>query len=160
MLQQETLDKFTSLENKELQLRDEFDGRLRKIETERALPKFNEPETTPSSNAGLPVEWRVSKSDLTEAIERSASEITEDCAMMCNRIRQDVGQKLGPIQRDLISQSGLMEAQRLSIEEWEERTRKWDEDGGFLDVKLNKVIQDVMGQINALEVEYLQIEMQ
>ena len=59
VLQQETLDKFMDLENKELQLRDELDGHLRKIEAEHDLLKSNEPGTTPYSNAGLPVEWRV-----------------------------------------------------------------------------------------------------
>ena len=106
------------------------------------------------------MEWRVSKRDLTEAIERLNTEVTTDCAAMCNRIMKDVHQKLGPVQRDLISQSGLIEAQRLCIEEWEERTRKWQEDGEFLDIKLNKAIREIKGQMDALGVEDLQIEMQ
>ena len=102
----------------------------------------------------------MSKSDLMEAIERSTAEVLTDCSTKCNRLMKDVHHKLFPVQRDLISQSGSIEAQRLCIEEWEERARKWQEDGEFMDIKLTKAIREIKEQVDALGVEDLQIEMQ
>ena len=83
------------------------------------------------------------------------------CEAMCTQIRQEFNRKIAPAHRYLVNQKqGLMEDHRLCLEEWEENARKWQQDGGALDIKLDDAIHVMMEQMNALGVEDLQAEVQ